>query len=283
MTYFQGKKAVLATMHGKEKVIAPILQEKVGVHVFVPEAFNSDIFGTFTRDIRRPGDQLETARKKALAAMKETGATIGIASEGSFGSHPSSPFLPFNLELVVLIDKENNLEIVGYHGTSHTNMFGSVVQSVSEAIDIANKCGFPENGVIVRKSEKSNRHMHKSVDDEDQLRDVVQKVLSKSFSRGKAYIETDMRAHRNIKRMFAIEQAAIDLSENMLSLCPSCSTPGFVKKLVASWVPCEGCGTQSKRPREYSFACQTCDYSEVRNDPTAPEKEKQLYCLLCNP
>lgn len=283
MNYFEGKKAVLATMHGKEKVIAPILKDKVGLHIFVPETFNSDRFGTFTRDIRRPADQLETARKKAIAAMKQTEATIGIASEGSFGSHPSSPFLPFNLELVVLVDRENDLEIVGHHGTSKTNMSGTIIDSVDEALETARKWDFPSNGLIVRKGENSKRHIHKAVEDENQLTNIVQKVLSKPFAKGKAYIETDMRAHKNIKRMLAIEQATIDLAENMLSLCPACGTPGFVKKSVVSWVPCEGCGAPSKRPREYNFFCQKCPYSEKRNDLTAPEKESQMYCLRCNP
>ncbi len=283
MNYFQGKKGVLATMHGKEQVIAPTLKEKVGLDIFVPESFNSDRFGTFTRDIRRPGDQLQTARKKALAAMRQTGATIGIASEGSFGFHPSSPFSSFNFELVLLIDMENDLEIVGHHGTSKTNLSSRVIQSIDEAVDTANKWNFPRNGLIVRKSKKSKRHIHKNVETEEQLRDVVQKILSKPFSKGKAYIETDMRAHKNTKRMLAIKQAANDLAENMLSLCPSCSTPGFIKKSVASWVPCEGCGTDSKRPKKYEYGCQRCHYSEERIDYTAPVQESEMVCLRCNP
>lgn len=281
--YFHGRKAVLATKHKKEEVIAPLLKEKVGLDVFVPDAFDSDLFGTFTRDVKRRDDQLETARKKARAAMNQTGIDIGIASEGSFGNHPDSPFLPYNMEYVVLIDDRNNLEIVGSYGTSKTNMSGRSVRSVEEALDVAQVFGFPENGVIVRKGPKSNRHIYKEAHDVQQLREVVQKVLSKPLSKGVAYVETDMRAHKNSLRMMAIEQATIDLVEKMMSLCPVCHLPGFAKVSVASWVPCEGCGTDSKRPKEYLFRCSACHHEEIKTDPTAPQREDQMYCLVCNP
>ena len=87
-------------MHGKEKVIAPILEKELGVKVILPQNFDSDQFGTFTGDKARTGNQLEAARLKVQAAMKLTGADIGIASEGSFGAHPSIPFIQSNLELV---------------------------------------------------------------------------------------------------------------------------------------------------------------------------------------
>ena len=61
-------------MHGKEKVIVPILESELGVKVILPKNFNSDQFGTFTGDTARTGNQLEAARLKVQSAMKLTGA-----------------------------------------------------------------------------------------------------------------------------------------------------------------------------------------------------------------
>ena len=41
--------AVLATMHGKERAIAPLLQRTLGLAVKVPPGLDTDRFGTFSR------------------------------------------------------------------------------------------------------------------------------------------------------------------------------------------------------------------------------------------
>lgn len=68
-SWFQNRVCILATMHKKEQAIAPLLEKELEVKVVVPEAFNTDIFGTFTRDIKRLGTQLEAARLKAKKAL----------------------------------------------------------------------------------------------------------------------------------------------------------------------------------------------------------------------
>ena len=59
---FKGRKIVIATMHGKERVIEPLIRQVLDVDVVVPQHFNTDRFGTFSRDVKRKGTQLETAR-----------------------------------------------------------------------------------------------------------------------------------------------------------------------------------------------------------------------------
>ncbi len=143
---WKNRSCVLATMHSKERVISPILAEKLGIQPIVPTGFNTDRFGTFTRDIKRVGNQLEAARKKAQAAMEHTGLDLALASEGSFGSHPSIPFIPSNLEIVLLLDKKNGLEIVGHHRTSGIQVYGQEVSTADEALSVAQTWGFPDQG-----------------------------------------------------------------------------------------------------------------------------------------
>ena len=90
-TLFKDRIAVLGTMHQKERVIAPLLEKELGIKVTVPENFNTDKFGSFTREIDRPGSQIEAARLKVQQALLLTGENLGIASEGSFAPHPSLP------------------------------------------------------------------------------------------------------------------------------------------------------------------------------------------------
>jgi hypothetical protein len=97
-------------MHQKEKVISPLLEQELGVKVVLPQNFDADAFGTFTREIRRPRNQLEVARLKAGKALVITCESLIFASEGTFSLHPLLPYLLFNREIVILLDKDNDLE-----------------------------------------------------------------------------------------------------------------------------------------------------------------------------
>jgi len=281
MDYFKGRTAALATMHGKEKVIAPVLKE-IGVNVIVPERLNTDAFGTFTRDIDRAGNQLEAARTKAHAALALTGLDLAIASEGSFGVDPQIPFIQSNLELVLLIDTKNNLEIRGHHRSNETNMKGSYVSTIEEACELARKWGFPNHAVIVRKNERSKRHIYKDIVTHADLEQRVMKLLKRLFTR-KVYIETDMRAHRNPTRMQNITKATEDLVKNMESLCPQCGTPGFVIVNVKRGVLCGCCGRPTDRPNILVYKCSKCDYSQESPVVDTPASVDAGECEYCNP
>jgi len=281
MDYFKGRIAALATMHGKEKVIAPVLKE-IGVNVIVPERLNTDAFGTFTRDIDRAGNQLEAARTKAHTALALTGLDLAIASEGSFGVDPQIPFIQSNLELVLLIDTKNNLEIRGHHRSTETNMNGSYVSTIEEACELAEKWGFPNHAVIVRKNERSKRHIYKDIVTHADLEQRVMKLLKRLFTR-KVYIETDMRAHRNPTRMQNITKATEDLIKNIKSLCPECSTPGFVVVDVKRDIPCNLCGRLTDRPNMLVYKCLKCDFSQDSPIVDSPASVDAGECEYCNP
>jgi hypothetical protein len=101
-----GTRTVLATMHGKESVIAPILREALGLDVVLAAGLDTDAFGTFTREIDRPGTQVDTARMKAQAGLRmDPAAAIGIASEAIFFAHPHIPFVPMAREIVMLLER----------------------------------------------------------------------------------------------------------------------------------------------------------------------------------
>ncbi|MBM7615775.1 DUF6671 family protein [Alkaliphilus hydrothermalis] len=282
--FFKGRTGVLATMHKKEEVIAPILEKDLGIKITIPKDFNTDVFGTFTKDIDRRGNQLEAAKYKAEAAMALEDKTIGIASEGAFGPHPISPFLPFNREIVLLIDKTTGLEIYGISATIETNYMHKMVKSFQEAIEFAKEAGFPQHGIVIKVKESSTdpKEIIKGIITEADLEKAVEFALAMS-SNEKIYIETDMRALYNPTRMKSIEAATRDLVTKLYNLCPQCSWPGFQVVDSKKGLPCSWCGLPTELILSHRYLCTKCGYSEEKPYPNGIEKADPGRCGYCNP
>jgi ribosomal protein S27AE len=280
--FFFGRKITIATMHKKEWVIAPLLEKHFGMIAVVPEEFNTDQFGTFTREIKRAGSQLEAARKKAFAAMEIAGTELAVSSEGSFGAHPSVPFVQSNLELVLFVDKKNGLEIKGHYRTTETNIDGVYAANILEIIEFAKKIGFPEHGVILRQSENGHFGIYKNLRTEDEIVQQAQKMFSYPFTR-KIFIETDMRAHRNPTRMKAIEKATEDLIKNLSALCPKCHAPGFVIFDFEKGLPCSLCKIPTNLPLQDIYRCEKCGFTEKKRVTKYGESANPQHCDYCNP
>ena len=259
-----------------------MLEKELGVEIIVPKNFNSDKFGTFTRDIKRAGNQLEAARAKVYDAMKISGVDLGISSEGSFGAHPSIAFIQSNLELLLFVDIKNGYEILGHHRTSEINMDGEYVSSVEEAMDFAKKVGFPETGIIVRKSENGRIGIYKDITTKKDLLEKVTKILSWPFTK-KVFLETDMRAHQNPTRMKAIENATLDLLKNIASICPKCKAPGFVIVDFEKGLKCSLCGMPTELPTEDIYQCSKCKYEERKLVTKYGKNADPKHCGYCNP
>ena len=82
-------------------------------------------------------------------ACKLSNAQLAIASEGSFGSHPMAP-IPWNLEIILLVDKKEDFEIFGIYEGSDTNFDHIVTNDYNQALDFARKVGFPDHWLILR-------------------------------------------------------------------------------------------------------------------------------------
>ncbi len=180
LSFFCDRAGALGTMHRKEQVMAPILEKELGIQLVVP-SLDTDEFGTFTRDIKRPGDQLNAARLKAEKAMALTGVTLGFASEGSFGPHPSLPFLACNREIVLLVDHSNGLEIVGETISTETNYAYQDATDLKDALAFAQKIGFPTHGLVVMSDVQPTQssHIFKGITDETQLIETVDWLLKR--------------------------------------------------------------------------------------------------------
>lgn len=279
---FHNRTGALATMHHKERVIAPLLEQHLGLQMIVPQGFNTDEFGTFTRDIKRPGDQLQTARLKAEKAIALTGLTLAVASEGSFGPHPSIPFLPCDREIVLLSDRTHDLEIVGQAISTETNYSSQQVTTLEVALTFAQKIGFPEHGLVVMSEAEPTlaTSIFKGIQDKTQLRETVTWLL-KTF--GQAHLETDMRAMHNPTRMKVIAEATQDLIQKLNQCCPECGCPGFAPVSYKAGLPCGLCGFPTELILSVTHQCQKCHFSQVLDFPKGQEFADPVHCLYCNP
>jgi len=283
MTRFAGKTAVLGTKHGKERVIRPILVDTLGLRVVTAESFDSDVFGTFTREVGRAGTAHETVRAKALAALEAMPtAAFAIASEGSFGPHPEIPFAAAGLELVMLIARDDTLALMGTDLTLETNYSGCMIGSHTAARTFVERVGFPAHGVItmrVRDGAPSGDMITKDITDVDAVLREVDRLVRAD---GAAWIETDMRADRNPTRMRSIERATAALALAAVSVCPRCDSPGFVVVDVRRGLACHDCGLPTSRPRAQILRCSGCRHVEER-PIDGPRTASAATCDHCNP
>jgi hypothetical protein len=253
--------------------------EKAGMKCFVPHAFNTDQFGTFSGEVKRSEDALSAARKKCELASKFYGFDLVLASEGSFGPHPEFIFVYANEEILVLKDFKNNIEIVSKHLSLDTNFSGTYCQTLSELKLFAEQAKFPSHGLILRDHADSVNYLFKGLRSWDKLLAAFNYVKSRF---GIVYVETEMRGMHNPSRQRVIEQTTIKLKDKISSLCPICYYPGFDITDLIHGLPCGNCGLPTRSPKAFLKKCIKCNYTlqMPQNNKTS---EDPMFCDYCNP
>ena len=277
---FKGRNLLIATKHEKEKVIAPILERELGVKCFLTSDLDTDELGTFTGEVERKEDAIATARKKCLMAMELANCDLAIASEGSFGSHPTIFFAHADDELLLFFDKKNDLEISARELSLETNFNGSKIKTEKELQEFADHSNFPSHGLIIRKSKEDLGDIVKGITTEEQLNQAFDALISQY---GTAYVETDMRAMYNPTRMKVIEKATVKLVDKIKSLCPNCETPGFGIVDRKEGLPCEQCHFPTRSTLSYHYSCPKCNFAKEDQYPNGKKFEEPMYCDFCNP
>ena len=289
--------AVLATRHGKLDLIAPALLP-VGFTVRAVDV-DTDALGTFSGEVARPGPPHEVAVAKARLGMAASGARVGIASEGTVGPSPLVPFANADTELVVLVDDELGITVIGRH-VSHDLL---VVGEDLHPDDLHD--GGRLDGLLARAGvgERSGGHhlivrpsgawgastgsvgpvgpVVKAVADRATLEDAIVRCAAASTD-GRARVETDLRAHLCPSRRPAIAAAAADLAVRLGARCPACGSPGWGPVRTSPGRPCADCGTPTRAVRADVDGCVACP--EERERPRVdlgPVDPAQ--CDRCNP
>lgn len=275
---YRGRTAALLTQHGKELVIAPVFDAALGCRVERVEGYDTDLLGTFTRDIPRAGTQLEAARRKARQGMALSGLPLGIASEGAFGPDPILGMCPWNVELVVWIDEGLEIEVVGT--AQGQAAFAHVSATEWRAVEaFARQWEFPAHQLVLRPGYQDDPRIRKGIATWAELEAGFDWALGRS-PEGRVFVEVDVRAHANPTRMHLIRLAAADLAQKLAVECPACRIPGFSIVERIHGLPCSACGEPTLETRADAFGCVRCAYRQTRErtiQVADPER-----CDLCN-
>jgi hypothetical protein len=277
---YQGLKASLLTQHGKESVICPELLSSNGLEVIHVTGYDTDKLGSFTRDIPRYGSQLDAARRKARVGMELSGTQIGIASEGAFSNDPYTGLLPWNYELVLLIDDTRNLEITGFYG-GEAQSASKQLSSWEELLDFLVEAQFPSHHLVVRPDDEYHLECRKGIHSLESLKEAFD-WASRLSKEGKVFVENDLRAHANPTRMANIVKATQDLSTKIATTCPQCQAPGFAITEAKKGLPCAQCGEPTHLPISKIWTCMSCTFQkeEAITDVKSADPSR---CNYCNP
>jgi hypothetical protein len=273
--------AALGTMHGKEAALAPPLA-RLGIALLTPEGLDTDRFGTFTGEVPRAGTMADAARAKATAAMVATGLPHGLASEGAYGPHPSLPFVAAGLELVLWRDAERGAEVVETLADDRPAYDQAEVSDAKALAPFLQRIGFPQTALVVAPSDAPGRPVAKGLRDAGTLAVAVRAAAGRS-SCGRAFVQTDMRAHMNPRRMETIGRLAARLALRLATPCPSCGAPGWGRLRTEPGLPCGWCGGPSILVRHEIHGCAACGAEDIRPRADGRTKADPGCCPSCNP
>lgn len=259
------------------------MQEVLGLGITVPD-LDTDCSGTFTGDIPRIGTMREAAERKARAAIEASGLPLGLASEGSFGPHPSLPFVAAATELLVFVDVERDLVVTEKLVTLSTNFTHAIVASAAGVGAFLQRCGFPQHALVVRPNLPADgtHQTYKGIRLQADLMAALQTCIRSSLD-GHARLETDMRAYFNPTRMGTLQPLAVQLATRLSVKCPACKVPGFGVIGRRGGLPCRDCGCPTDVPVADVKGCARCTYVEEVTAPYVGNLADPKWCAVCNP
>ncbi|BDX21023.1 hypothetical protein TUM22923_03440 [Polynucleobacter sp. TUM22923] len=280
MNLFSNRTASLLTKHGKEVVIAPEMLALTGCQVQHTDAYDTDQLGTFTRETPRYGTQLDAARKKAVIGMDLLSSKLGLANEGAFVTDPYTGVIPWNNELVVLLDHQHQLEIIGFSSAPAQSNSG-YLNHWEELIKFSESALFPSHHLVIKPTDEHHPQSRKGIKNLIELKEAFEWAQAHS-TKGMVFVENDLRAFANPTRMENIRKATLDLIQKMNSVCPQCQTPGYWIKDIQRGLPCNACGLPTEQEIAKIWGCLKCDHQHIEGMKVLKFADPSR-CSHCNP
>ena len=269
----------LATIHAKERAIAPAFRRVLGAEIIVAPD-DTDKLGTFSGEIPRPDALIETCAMKAELAFRSLDVDCALASEGSYGPIDRVPLVPSGVEIMAFVDRRRGLKIIETLATHRTNWrlfrFKAGDPGLRAAVQAL---GFPRFGVFVISSTDPGMPV-KDLSALDEVVAAVDREAGRS-EEGEAIVISDMRAHRNPTRMRVLRALAWKLAKRLERLCPKCGAPGFGPVGVRRGLPCEACGSPTHWIDFEIDGCSACGRAEARPRKDGRKTAPKLSCASC--
>jgi hypothetical protein len=279
---WHGERACLTSKHSKLRVIEPPLREALGLCIFEESSLDTDLLGTFSGEVERPGTAQEVVLRKARWGAEKNNTRFGIATEGSFGPHPHLPFMASHNEWIAWIDRENESSMIESYQTERTNFSHRVVKTYQELEPFLEKLRFPSHALIARPSDIAldSRFVFRGLQDFSALRAAIGICATQSPTQ-KVYIETDMRAHVNPTRQEGILEVAKKLAVRIQTLCSACGYPGWGIIRLERGLECESCGKPGRWVKAEVIGCARCQHEVKRPRPDGRTLAPSSACESC--
>ncbi len=257
-----GQSVAFASKHGKAEVLWEPLR-RVGLTLVHARAIDTDAFGTFDGRVPRPDGALEAARRKVRAACAATGLHLGLASEGSFTSGIFGATVDH--ELLLLADLQRGFEWVVLETDEAPHVFEGKISTVDQlhaVLEAAPGVGWWCDGASLSADALEAR------------------FAADGFA--PFTLVSDLRAHRNPRRLATIARAADRLVSALQHNCPTCECPGFgLNRVAGAPGRCTACGAATTQPAEVKAVCIACGHADIvwrADDAGDPSR-----CPECNP
>jgi hypothetical protein len=276
--HYNNERVLLASKHEKERVIGPVFFDKLGCEIYTSD-FDTDQFGTFTGEIPRAQNAYETCVLKAKSAAIAADCFFSIASEGSFGPHPSMPFFASDHEIMVFVDLKNNWVIAEQLVTQKTNYKMLKLHPGIEIESFLQSVQFSSHAVTLQVND-TKEVIGKGIQDAS----LLNHLITTGFTKGdELLLATDMRAMVNPMRMEALSLLAEKLAARILTCCPSCGAPGFGFISTTETLSCSLCDGPTSMHRFEVWGCVACEKKEKKPRHDNLEQADPTYCNYCNP
>ena len=287
---YQGQPVALATRHGKERVLRRPFRAGLGVELVLAHGIDTDSLGSFSGERPRPADVLTTWRLKAEAGMEACGLPLGLASEGSYGPHPTIPLLSLGSEWLTFIDRPRRLVISERLLSPRVCCSERIFAAGEDPTPWLERVGFPAQGVIVLPHQPLGAvaapppagGISKGIHCLEELERARCRATSLAPN-GQVQLQTDLRAHHNPSRMAAIRRLAFRLVRRLQTPCPACQAPGWGLVETTSGLPCAWCGAPTALVRAEIQGCASCDNRVSLPRPDGLLQADPGHCDHCNP
>jgi hypothetical protein len=292
-TGYQGQEVVLATLHGKEKVLARPLRWGLGATLVHLSGVDTDSLGSFCGTQPRSLSMRATCLAKARLALEHGGGrALAIASEGSFGPHPAVPLLPVGRECLAFLDRERGLAVVEQGFARRTNFSQHRLEPDQATAALLppslerwlQQVGFPSHALLVRPLGDGvpAQMLRKGIHEPETLRQALLWAAAAAPA-GRVQLETDMRAHANPTRMASIRALAFQLVRRLRNPCPRCGSPGWGLVGNEAGLPCADCQQPTPLIRAEILGCAACGSEEHRPRHDGLRAADPGQCPHCNP
>jgi len=277
---YAGQRIGLATMHEKERALAPPFRRVLGAELVVP-ALDTDTLGTFSGEVPRPDALVETALLKADMLFEAMpGLDCALASEGSYGPIDRVPLNPGGVELLAFVDRTRGIrhvETLPTHRTSwRLQRFAAGDPARLRALT---EMGFPAFGVFVVCSSDMSQPI-KGLATVEAVIEAMDREARRSED-GLAVLYSDMRAHKNPLRMKVLRAAGWKLARRLATLCPKCHAPGWGWIDSRRGLPCEACAAPTHWIDFEIDGCPVCGHAAARPRKDGRRTASRLSCRAC--